>query len=71
MKKQLEISFYTGSPKIMIRWCTISETWCTTDGWTHRQTYRQTEKVTYRGGCPIYNCFFNKYTALNIKRPHA
>ena len=35
-------SFYTGVPKIMIRWCTVSEIW-----------YRQTKKVTYRGRCPI------------------
>ena len=56
IKKHLKISFYTGVPKIMIRWCTISETWCTTDVWTHRQTDRQTdrqtEKVTNKSGCP-------------------
>ena len=29
----LEISlFYTCVPKIMIRWCTVPEIWCTTDG---------------------------------------
>ena len=44
-KKYLEISsFYTWAPKIMITWCTVPEIWCTTD--------EQTEKVTYRGGCP-------------------
>ena len=48
LKKYLEVlPFYTGVPKIMIRWCTVSEIWCTTDGWTDRQT----EKVTYRGEC--------------------
>ena len=35
-------------PKIMIRWCTVLEIWCATDG----QTDRWTEKVTQRGGCP-------------------
>ena len=30
-KKHLEISFYTRVPKIMIRWCTVSEIWCVTD----------------------------------------
>ena len=44
-KKLLEASsFYIRVPKIMIRWCTIPEKWCTTDG--------QTKKVSYRGGCP-------------------
>ena len=34
-KKRLEISsFYTCVPKIMIRWCTVSEKWCTTNGQT-------------------------------------
>ena len=34
-KKHLEISsFYTCVPKIMIRWCTVSEKWCTTNGQT-------------------------------------
>ena len=34
-KKSLEISsFYQCVPKIMIRWCTVPEKWCTTDGWT-------------------------------------
>ena len=32
-KKILEISsFYTCVPKVMIRWCTISQIWCATDG---------------------------------------
>ena len=32
-KTFLEISlFYTCVPKIMIRWCTVPEIWCTTDG---------------------------------------
>ena len=43
-KKHLEISFYTRVPKTMIRWCTVSDIWCTTD--------RRTEKMTYRGWCP-------------------
>ena len=53
-KKHLEISsFYIRVPKIMIRWCTVPETWCMTDGWTDGQTDGwRTEKVTYRGGCP-------------------
>ena len=48
-KKCLEISsFYICVPKIMIRWYTVPEIWCTTDKWTDGQT----QKVTYRGGCP-------------------
>ena len=44
-KKHLEIlSFYTCVPKIMIRWCTVPEKWCVTDG--------RMEKKTHRGGCP-------------------
>ena len=44
-EKHLEMSsFYTCVQKIMIRWCTVSEIWLATDG--------QTEKVTYRRGCP-------------------
>ena len=43
-KRGLEISsFLTCVPKIMIRWCTVPEKWCPTDG--------RTEKVTQRGGC--------------------
>ena len=30
----LEISFYTCVPKIMISWCTVPEIWWATDGWT-------------------------------------
>ena len=49
-------SFYTGVPKIIIRWCTVSEIWCMTDRWTGRQT----EKVTYRGECGPKNfCLIN------------
>ena len=49
-KKCLDISsFYTCAPKIMFRWCTVPEIWCATDG----RTDGRTEKVTYRGGCPI------------------
>ena len=34
-EKLLERSlFYTCVPKIMIRWCTVPEIWCATDGWT-------------------------------------
>ena len=44
-KRHLEISsFYTCVPKLMIRWCTVPEIWCTMG--------EQMEKVTYRGGCP-------------------
>ena len=47
--KHLEISsFYICVLKIMIRWCTVPEIWCATDG----RTDGQTEKVAYRGGCP-------------------
>ena len=36
-KKHLEISsFYTCVPKILIRWCTVPEEWCMTDGRTDR-----------------------------------
>ena len=49
MKECLEISsFYTCVPKIMIRWRTVPEIWCATDG----RTDGRTEIVTYRGGCP-------------------
>ena len=37
-EKRPEISLYTCLPKIMIRWCTIREIWCTTDGWTDGRT---------------------------------
>ena len=48
-KKSLEISsFYIHVPKIMIRWFTVPEIWCATDG----QTDGRTKKVTYRAGCP-------------------
>ena len=30
-------SFYTCVPKIMIRWYTVPQMWCATDGWTHGQ----------------------------------
>ena len=37
-RKHLEISsFYTCVPKIMIRWCTVPERWCVTDGQTGEQ----------------------------------
>ena len=36
--KHLETSsFYIGVPKIMIRWCTVPEIWCTTNGRTDRR----------------------------------
>ena len=48
-QKNLEIpSCYACAPKIMIRWCTVPEIWCETDGRTDGW-----RKVTYRGGCPI------------------
>ena len=31
----------------------VPEIQCTTDGQTNEQMDGQTEKVTYRGGCPI------------------
>ena len=38
-KKHLEISsFYRCVPKIMIRWYTVPEIWCTTDRWTNGWT---------------------------------
>ena len=44
-KQRLEISlFYIYVPKIMIKWRTVPEIWCATDGWT--------EKVTDRYGHP-------------------
>ena len=36
--------------RTMIRWCTILEMWCATDG---RREGRG-KKVTYRGGCPTW-----------------
>ena len=32
MKKSLGASFYLGVTKIMIRLCSVPETWCTMDG---------------------------------------
>ena len=46
--QKIEIKKYT---KIMIRWCTVPEIWCVTDGWTDRRT----EKVRHRGGVPPKN----------------
>ena len=43
-KKHLRISSFTCVPKIMIRWYTVPEKWCTAE--------RRMEKVTHRGGCP-------------------
>ena len=37
-KKRLEISIYICLPKIMIRWCTVPEIWCATDGRTDRKS---------------------------------
>ena len=37
-------------PKIMIRWCTVPEKWCTMD----ERTDEQMEKVTHGGRCPTY-----------------
>ena len=49
-------SFYICVSKIMIRWCTVPEILCMSDGQmggrTDRQTDGQMEKVTYRGGYP-------------------
>ena len=43
-KKRLDISsFYTCVPKIMIRWFTVPEIWCTTDAQTDRQTDRKSD----------------------------
>ena len=40
-KKSLEISsFYIRVAKIIIRWCTVLEVWCATNGWTDGQTYK-------------------------------
>ena len=51
LQKCQEISsFYTCVPKVMIRWCTVPQTWCATDG----RTDGRTEKVTYGGGCPTW-----------------
>ena len=34
--KHLEISSsYTSVPNVMTTWCTVSEIWCVTDGWTN------------------------------------
>ena len=37
-KKILEILFYTCVPKTMIRWCTVPEIWCATNGQTDGRT---------------------------------
>ena len=63
-KKHQEISsFYICVPKIMIRRCTVPEIWCARDWWTDRQT----EKVTYRGGCPTKNKKTKTHTFLFLK----
>ena len=46
IKKTLKMSFYTSASKIMIRWCTVPELWCVTDGWTDGW------KKRHRGRCP-------------------
>ena len=53
-KKNFKISlFYTYVPKIMIRWCTVLEYGAQSmDGQMDGRADKQTEKVTYRGGCP-------------------
>ena len=45
--KRLEISsFYTCVIKTIIRWCTVLEIWCVTDGRTDGRTERQTDGRT-------------------------
>ena len=52
MEKLLEISsFYICASRIMIRWCTVPEICCTTDGWTDGQKKWQIEV-----GPPTKNC---------------
>ena len=47
-KKSLQIlSFYTCVPKIMIRWCTVLEMWCTTDRGMDRQKKWHIEVVLH------------------------
>ena len=53
-QRRLEISFYKCVPKIMIRWSTFPEIWCTTDGWTDWWTDERKEKLTYGGGCTMW-----------------
>ena len=46
-KKHLEISsFYTCVPKIMIRWCTVPETWCRMNGQKNGRTDKWTDGWT-------------------------
>ena len=59
-------SFYTCIPKIMIRWCMVPETWCVTDGRTEGQTDGWMEKVTCRGGYPIYKIQIKKKVFINF-----
>ena len=52
-KKHMETSsFNICVPKTMIRWCTVPEKWCVTDGQMDGRKDRWIEKATYRGGCP-------------------
>ena len=68
-KKSLEIlSFYTYVPKIMIRWCTVPEIWCTADVLTDGRTDGRTEKVIYRGGCPPKNPNYLAQELVNSSR---
>ena len=49
-KKRLEISiFYICVLKIMMRWCTVPEIWCVTDGQTDRWTDQPTVRLTDGG----------------------
>ena len=73
-KKHLEISFYICVPKILIRWCTVPEIWCATDGRTDRQTGGRMEKVKYRGGYPAQkfrHCFTDTSDRITwIRKAH-
>ena len=57
LKKMPEISsFYICVPKTMIRWCTVPEICCATDG----RMDGRTKRVTCRGGCQPKNSLLNE-----------
>ena len=76
-EKHLQISsFCICVPKIMIRWCMVSEVWCAMCRQTCGQMDRWMQKVAYRGGCPhLKNIYvlWEHVTSLSkwiLKRSH-
>ena len=69
-KKTLEMSsFYLCVPKIMIRWCMVPETWCTTDeridGRTDGQKDGQEKSNTEVGAHLKISCNYGNYFTID------